>query len=95
MSYRSEFPHYDTELIVPEGFFDNSWHNDVCPHVTKIYEDTKDCYVEANIWQEYRNPDMREVEKRYTFQIEVNGNVIFQKETDEWNEIQELIKLLQ
>ena len=31
MQYFIEFPDYDAELPVLQGFEDSSWHNDVCP----------------------------------------------------------------
>lgn len=94
--YKSEFPDYDDKLIIPEGFKDNSWHNDVCPHIEKRFYDTKECYVACLIWQDYRNPELREMEyaKRYLFQIEVNNETIMEKETDDWEVIEQLVKML-
>lgn len=94
--YKSEFPDYDDKLKIPEGFKDNSWHNDVCPHIEKRFYDTKECYVVCLIWQDYCNPELREMEyaKRYLFQIEVNNETIMEKETDDWEVIEQLVKML-
>lgn len=57
MSYKYEFPDYDDELPVIDGFKDESWHNDVCPSMEKrIYNDA---YLK--LWCDYRNPEMREI----------------------------------
>jgi len=52
MSYKTEFPDFDYELTIPDGWTDDSWHNDVCP---KIYNG------KLVIWCDYLDPDKREI----------------------------------
>ena len=92
MSYISEFPDYDGEFHCPKGWEDNSWHNDVCPHIEKRSLDES---VRIYIWQDYVDPDKRERDycKRYLFQVCCNGDdAQFYYETDDWNMITELMK---
>ena len=92
MSYISEFPDYDGDFYVPEGWEDNSWHNDVCPHIEKRSLDES---VKVMIWQDYVDPDKRERDycKRYLFQICCNGDdAQFYYETNKWSKIQKLMK---
>ena len=56
MSYKTEFPDFDYEITIPEGWTDDSWHNDVCP---KIYNNDK-----LVIWCDYKDPERREMEGR-------------------------------
>lgn len=92
MYYMTEFPDYDGELYVPEGFRDWSWHNDVCPCVGKRYDD-KDLEIEVCIWQDYINPELREyVTTRYNFVIKINGSSVFDCDTDDLDKIKELVK---
>lgn len=89
--YLIEFPDYDGELYIPEGWFDNSWHNDVCPHVEKRNQDES---VVMHIWQDYVNPNKRERDygKRYLFQICCNGDdAQFNYETDDLEVIKKLV----
>ena len=56
MTYKTEFSHYDDELILPAGWIDTSWHNDVSPSFEKQLGD-----VTYKIWWDFKNPDLREV----------------------------------
>ena len=56
MNYKIEFPHFDYELIIPEGWVDSSWHNDVSPSIEKQFGDIK-----YKIWCDFKDPDKREV----------------------------------
>jgi hypothetical protein len=56
MNYKIEFPHYDDELTLPDGWVDSSWHNDVSPSIEKQIGDIK-----YKIWCDFKNPDLREV----------------------------------
>ena len=56
MNYKVEFPHYDDELIIPEGWVDTSWHNDVSPSIEKQIGDIK-----YKIWCDFKDPNKREV----------------------------------
>jgi len=53
MTYKIEFPDYDDTLSFPEGWTDDSWHNDVCP---KFIKDN------IMIWCDYKEFDRRETE---------------------------------
>lgn len=94
MSYMSEFPDYDGALYVPDGWVDNSWHNDVCPRAMKR---TSDETIEYSIWQDYVEPSKRERDdvKRYLFQIFVGCDNIFSLETDSLDEIKALVKAVE
>lgn len=89
MGYRREFPDYDGEFKIPNGFRDNSWHNDTCPHVMKRFENG-DNVVEFDIWQDYEDPDLRENEERYIFQVFVNEQLIMQFVSDYWDDMETL-----
>lgn len=65
MSYRTEFPDYDDELIVPIGWEDSSWHNDACPSIMTEYRTDKWC----EIFQDYKDEDMRECPSRYALYL--------------------------
>ena len=56
MTYKTEFPHYDDELILPAGWIDTSWHNDICPSFEKIIGDTT-----VRLWCDFKDPALREV----------------------------------
>jgi len=51
MTYKTEFPDYDDTISLPEGWADDSWHNDVCPKIIK---------GAVVIWCDYKNPERRE-----------------------------------
>lgn len=88
--YKAEFPDYDDELYIPNGFVDDSWHNDTCPKVRKLDGET-----EFLIWQDYKDPSLRESGggKRYAFQIIRNEtDVVFAYETDDLAMIKEVVK---
>ena len=91
--YKSEFPDYDRKLIIPDGFEDNSWHNDMMPHVEK----TLPCDIRVIIWQDYNDVELREIVdgKQFIFQLEVGYNTFFEYETNKWSKIEKLIKSLQ
>lgn len=55
-NYKQEFPDFDTELNLPEGWIDTSWHNDICPSFEKQFG-----AVTYKIFCDYTNPDRREV----------------------------------
>lgn len=100
MYYKKEFPDYDDVLVIPKGFEDQSWHNDVCPHVVKSIMDYKNTSIEMRIWQDYKDPALREREnKRYLFQIhiytDVLDDILLNYETNEWKEIEKLIDMVQ
>lgn len=64
MTYKTEFPDFDYELTIPEGWIDDSWHNDVCP---KIYNG------KLVIWCDYLDPDKRESEgSQFTVSLNID-----------------------
>lgn len=93
--YKIEFPDYDDILRIPKGFKDCSYHNDICPNVSKIYS-REETEIRFTIWQDYINLDKREYydSKRFAFQIEVNSELIFEYKTDVWEEIEKLLPCL-
>jgi hypothetical protein len=56
MTYKTEFPHYDDTLTLPDGWVDTSWHNDVCPSFEKFIGNTT-----FRLWCDFKDPEMREV----------------------------------
>ena len=89
MSYKSEFPDYDGEFYLPDGWVDNSWHNDTMPRA--ILEVGDAIY---SIWQDFVNVSNREIidRKRYIFTIEVGYNTVFSYETNKLSKIKKLVK---
>ena len=92
--YRQEFPDYDGEFFILDGWEDNSWHNDTCPHIEKR---STNGTVRAYVWQDYADPSKREYEnqKRYLLQIHVNYDLVFHYETDDLEEIKRLAEGVQ
>ena len=90
-NYLIEFPDYDGDFYLPEGWVDNSWHNDICPHAEKRSADES---IIAYLWQEYVDADKRETPNgnRYVLIIENNSDVIFQYDTDDIEIIKILVK---
>ena len=100
MHYRQEFPDYDDTIIIPKGFQDHSYHNDISPHIAKTIMEDKDVCIELRIWQDYKDPELREREgKRYIFQIhiytDVMDDLLMHYETDDWGEIEKMIDMVQ
>jgi len=56
MAYKTEFPHYDDTITLPDGWVDTSWHNDVCPSFEKVFGDTT-----MRLWCDFKDPEQREV----------------------------------
>ena len=93
MSYISEFPNFDGAFYCPEGFIDNSWHNDAMPRAYRCMVYKKEMTVEFSIWQNYFKEILREFEdeNRLVFQIEVNDSLIFEYRTNDISEIEKLV----
>ena len=92
--YEAEFPDYDGEFHKPNGFFDNSYHNDMMPRVTRRFRhDINGTEIEVNIWQDYVDPDKRERDclPRFTFSITVDTETVFELMSDDWKEIENMI----
>jgi hypothetical protein len=56
MNYKVEFPHYDDELTLPDGWGDTSWHNDACPSFEKEIKGTV-----YRIWCDFKDSSLSEV----------------------------------
>lgn len=97
MSYVTEFRDYDGDFYVPEGWEDNSWHNDTCPHA-ELYVEKGDMAFCFYVWQDYIDVSKREYDNmpRYTFEIIVKtakgDYTLFLKQTDSLDEVKELVK---
>lgn len=89
-SYKKEFPKYPSELYVPEGFTDNSWHHDELPKASKFIEIVNGEGIEVNIWQNvgYR----KDIGYTYALQITAGGKDIALYSTDDIKEIELLIR---
>ena len=87
--YKTEFRFFDYEIpTIPEGFVDDSWHNNVCPSFIKVLDDQL-----ITFWVDYKNPKRRErtFGKQFFITTEPNNddindvNLVF--ETDSWDEV--------
>lgn len=90
-SYRDEFPDFPAADMpaIPEGFTDQSWHNDVCPHF--IHEASG-----VVIWIDYADPAQREIPAYERFRVQqcvdldpdrgwlAGGGELELFETDDW-----------
>jgi len=77
--YKSEFPHYDDTLTLPDGWEDISWHNDACPSFQKVFGD-----VTFRIFCDFKDPDQRETQgaMRFVIYIEDEVNYVCIGQTD-------------
>lgn len=53
---KSEFPHYDDTIEMPEGWIDTSWHNDVCPSFERDIGE-----VTYKVFCNFKDPVKREI----------------------------------
>ena len=92
MSYMNEFPNYDSQLYLPNGWTDSSFKGDPCPSVSKVYRNGG-TEVEFVIWQDYVDKSKREYDwqMRFMFQINVDNVNVFRFETDDINEIKKIV----
>ena len=93
MSCRDEFRDYDGDFYCPKGWIDASYGNDTCPHIMKRIETETD-NIEVRVWQDYVDTDKREDDlgKRYLFQVVCNDYDVFSLESDDWSEMEKLMK---
>lgn len=65
MSWQDEFPDFDISGMpeIPEGFEDQSWHNDACPHFANVS-------LGIAIWVDYPNAKDREFPEQERFNIQ-------------------------
>ena len=93
MTYKTEFPDYPAADMpaLPEGFIDNSWHNNSAPS----YESRA---LGLNIWIDYADPKMHEIQSGKRFQVypieaKFGGFLADDPilETDSWDDVLALI----
>jgi hypothetical protein len=108
MRYKQEFPRFDDELPMIDGFFDCSWHNDACPSIMSYYDVSSDQYDGQDkpyiqIFIDYKDKKLSDFKDipRYTIFDNVdpndpngnfNGEVVLQ--SDSWIEVLNKVKEL-
>jgi len=81
MDYKREFRYFDFEIPpLPEGFRDDSWHNNVCPSFVKVLDGQI-----ITLWVDYKNPKRRELKAKQFF-------VTSEPNNDEINEVTHLFE---
>jgi hypothetical protein len=86
-NYKTEFPDYDQQLSLPDGWIDSSWHNDVSPSFEKQLGDIK-----YKIWCDYKDPDRREVGgKQFTVATYDSNEFEELQDLAEFNTLQEAL----
>jgi hypothetical protein len=86
--YLTEFPDYDAQLPMINGFVDDSWHNDTCPSLFNAVHNLK-------LWCEYASPALRNGAKRFILyyqDIEESTNDLLILESDSLDDIKDIIK---
>jgi hypothetical protein len=81
-SYREEFPDFDDELPVIDGFSDQSWHNDACPRLI-------DDELHLVLYVDYLNPALSDLPEareagmgRYVMKHLDEENYVLQSDDD-------------
>ena len=89
-SYKTEFRYFDFDIPpLPDGFIDNSWHNDVSPKFERKYNETG--YI--TLWVDYADENCRECGGRqFNLTLQPNDgenleDIIYLLETDSWDEM--------
>ena len=72
-NYKTEFPSYDDELSLPDGWLDISWHNDACPSFEKVFGDVK-----FRIYCDYKDMKARECPSWTRFGVYIEDEVNFE-----------------
>jgi hypothetical protein len=67
MTYKTEFPDFVLDVEIPEGFTDQSWHNDVCPRFERDLPDGR--YLV--IWVDFADPKEREYSNCHRFAVDL------------------------
>lgn len=86
MSYRDEFPEFgELDVEIPEGFTDNSWHNDVCPSFICQIDEVGDYIVKLSV--DHKDPEKRELQgyPRFLAQVDKYGIPVDHFGTDDWS----------
>jgi hypothetical protein len=89
MSYQTEFPDFVLDVTIPDGFEDDSYHNDVCPHFTKdIGASDFLC-----LWVDFSDPSEREYsgQARFTAERVKDGDQVAYVTSDTWQNILDFI----
>jgi hypothetical protein len=89
MSWKTEFPNFPEADMpaIPEGWSDESWHNDACPFF-KVNE-------RIGVYVGYSDPKMKtdiEDPRFVIVAIDENGEVFDGSGTNDWNELLEFVK---
>lgn len=83
MTVKTEFPRFDSDLPVIDGFVDTSYHHDACPSLTNKE-------LALQLFVDYANPDLSEypaerksgdVGRFQLIQIEKDGEILDNPET--------------
>lgn len=74
---------------LPAGYTSSCWHNHACPSISaeplKLSDGTSVC---LNIWIDYFDPMMREVDSGHQFAISITcGDNFIEFHSDTWNDI--------
>ncbi|SIO50051.1 hypothetical protein SAMN05443247_06618 [Bradyrhizobium erythrophlei] len=89
-NHQQEFPDFPAADMpaIPQGFEDNSWHNDSCPNFTSAE-------LGLRIWIDFADPEQREISEgcRFTLEPSDNEDTITEPiSTDDWAVILEAIE---
>jgi hypothetical protein len=91
MSYRTEFPDFVLDVTSPDGFEDQSWHNDACPRFGRQLPDGN--YLV--IWVDFANPSERDYSNCHRFAVDLHEADFTYLETlirsDDWQDIVDFI----
>lgn len=93
--YKTEFRYFDFDIPqLPDGFKDDSWHNNVCPSFIRILDDQI-----VTLWVDFADPERREIRgSQFFLTIEPNNDyfneVTHVFETDSWDEMMSKINEL-
>lgn len=60
--YKQEFPDFNLDVVLPEGFEDVSWHNDTCPS----FQHNE---LDVIIYIDFAEPSKREHEETLRFSL--------------------------
>jgi hypothetical protein len=88
MSYKTEFPDFILDVEIPEGFEDNSWHNNVAPSWVKTIDPANN--IDMILFIDYADPAMREYQgyPRFCVQTMKGGcDVLAEYTTDDYPEL--------
>lgn len=86
-SYKNVFPDFDHDVVIPDGFEDTSWGNDICPSFFNLA-------LQISLYVDYANPERREWPELKQFSLhrtdEVGGRLDGGEDlvnTDDWQEV--------